>query len=310
MRSIRSSRPHPRALRRGLASLALAIGVVEAAHAGAIAACGGTPATVSPVLQGQGSMESIVFDAQGRLLFTGYASGTLVRLAAPGAAPVTLASGIDQPGGIVPVSTQGAYVGTGNGPGGLLPALGTAGLSYVDFASRTVTPTYRGLAMANGVVQGGDGTIYASDALAASLDRVLPNGTVQRGWLPQGANGLRLAADGRTLYANRSLPAKVLAIDLASGNVSTFYQPPLLADLAFLDGLAIDGHGNLYVAAHLAGEVWRISPSGQACRVAQGLSGPADLAVGQAGQGFRTDSVYVASYGGTLYEIRGAVPGP
>ncbi|MXP22399.1 hypothetical protein GIY30_13725 [Gordonia sp. HNM0687] len=72
----------------------------------------------------------------------------------------------------------------------------------------------------NGLTRGPDGSIYASNDLAASLDKILPNGHVIKGFYQGGGtNGGTVSKDGKTLYVTETftLDAKVLAIDTTTG---------------------------------------------------------------------------------------------
>lgn len=270
--------------------------------------CVDAPAATRVLLQDQGMLESIAFDRAGRLLYTDMSQKALKRLNQPGATPVQVAGDISGPGGIAVVDAHTAYVGTGNGLSGLLPSLGLAGIAKVDLDRGTVTQVVKGLSMANGLVRASDGTFYASDDLSSSLDRVLPDGTVQRGWLAQNSNGLVLSADEKTLYVNQFVPAKVMAIDRATSQLTVLAEPPASGKWAWLDGLEIDASGRLYAAAYWAGEVWRIElKGGSICVLARGLKHPSALAVGRAGQGFAPGSLYVTTHGGMLHELPGVI---
>ena len=276
----------------------------------ALAAPADCPGVGSPrqLTSGRGPLESIAFDPQGRLLFTSITQSALFRLEAPQGAVTTVTSSLKSPGGIAVANEREAYVGTGNTLTGLTPWLGAAGIARVDLGTGAVTQVVKGLAMANGVVRASDGTFYASDDLAKSLDRVLPDGTVQRGWLKLNSNGLALSADERTLYVNQMIPPKVLAVNRASGEVSVVAEAPAGRGWTWLDGLGIDAQGLLYVASYWSGEVWRLSPGGAWCTVARGLVLPSAVAPGVAGSGFDTGSVFVTTHGGALIEVPGAVP--
>jgi sugar lactone lactonase YvrE len=287
---------------------ACAMPVAFAADAGLPPCAGVGP--VSVLLEKQGALESIAFDERGRLLFVDIVSSSLKRVDQPGATPTTVASGLKFPGGIVVTGPQEAHVGTGNSPiNGLLPSLGGAGIAKVDLGSGTVTPVIRGLSMANGVVRAGDGTFYASDDLAKSLDRVLPDGTVQRGWLALNSNGLALSKDDKTLYVNQMLPGKILAVDRATSAVRVIAEAPPNRTWTWLDGLAIDDADLLYVVAYWGGEIWRLDPrDASMCVLASGLSLPSAVAVGKAGSGHAPGSVYVTTHSGRLIEVPNAVP--
>lgn len=257
----------------------------------------------------QGPMESLAFDTAGRLLFTDMSQKSLKRLDLPTATPTTVATGLASPGGIAVANAHEAYVGTGNSLNGLVPALGMAGIAYVDLDTGAVKPYAAGLSMANGLVRASDGSFYASDDLSTSLDRVLPDGTVQRGWLSLNGNGMALSADQKTLYVNQLMPAKVFAVDRASGAVKLVAEAPPARRWTFLDGLDIDGKGLLYVVAYFGGEVWRLDPKdGQMCLLVKGLSLPSAVAVGHAGHGFSATSIYITTHSGRMHEVPSAVP--
>lgn len=292
------------------AALATAFGALVARPAGAAPPdCPGVGAT-RQLTSGRGPLESIAFDRQGRLLFTSITKGALFRLEAPQGAVTTVSDGVKSPGGIAVVNEREAYVGTGNTLTGLTPWLGAAGIARVDLGTGAVTQVVKGLAMANGVVRASDGTFYASDDLAKSLDRVQPDGTVQRGWLKLNSNGLALSGDERTLYVNQMIPPKVLAVDRASSQVSVVAEAPEGRGWTWLDGLGIDRQGLLYVASYWSGEVWRLTPGGAWCTVARGLMLPSSVTPGVGGAGFNPTSVYVTTHGGGLFEVAGAVPAP
>jgi len=261
------------------------------------------------LLDKQGPLESIAFDTSGRLLFTNMTQKALMRMDLPGAVPVTAAAGLASPGGIAVVNEHEAYVGTGNSVNGLIPSLGMAGIAHVDLDTGAVKPFAAGLSMANGMVRAKDGTFYASDDLAKSLDRVLPDGTVQRGWLPLNSNGLALSLDQKTLYVNQLMPAKVFAVDRETGAITLVVEAPPARKWTWLDGLDIDNQGRLYVVAYFGGEVWRVEPrTGQMCVAAKGLSLPSAVAVGHAGHGFTPTSIYISTHSGRLHEVTNAVP--
>jgi len=292
------------------AALATAFGALLAQPASAAPPdCPGVGAP-RQLTSGRGPLESIAFDTQGRLLFTSITQGALFRLEAPQGAVTTVTSSLKSPGGIAVTGSTEAHVGTGNTLTGLAPWLGAAGIARVNLDTGATTQVVKGLAMANGVVRASDGTFYASDDLAKSLDRVLPDGTVQRGWLKLNSNGLALSADERTLYVNQMIPPKVLAVERASGLVRVVAEAPEGRGWTWLDGLGIDRQGLLYVASYWSGEVWRLTPAGAWCTVARGLTLPSAVTPGAAGAGFDTRSVYVTTHGGGLFEVPGAVPAP
>lgn len=295
--------------RVGLAAALAVCGIQAHAADSGLPDCPGVGA-VKVLLEKQGALESLAFDTSGRLLFSDIASSKLLRLDQPAGTPVTVASGISFPGGVVVTGARDAYIGTGNGPiNGLLPSLGGAGIAHVNLGDGSVKQVITGLSMSNGVVRASDGTFYASDDLAKSLDRVLPDGTVQRTWLKLNSNGLALSKDEKTLYVNQMLPAKILAVDRATSAVRVLAEAPATRTWTWLDGLAIDDAGTLYVVAYWGGEIWRLDPKdGSMCLLAKGLSMPAAVAVGKAGSGYAASSIYVTTHSGRLHEVPNAVP--
>ena len=281
-------------------------GVAQASDPG-MPDCGGVGA-LRVLEDKQGAIEALAFLPSGKLVYSNNLSGTVKRKDGPDIAAVQVAEGLKSPGGIVVNSEHDIMIGTGNGLGGLLPSMGLAGIARVNLDSGAVTQEIKGLSMANGLVRAEDGTYYASNDFAKSLDRVLPDGTVQRKWLAQNGNGLALSKDGKTLFVNQFLPAAIKAVNLADGQVRDHAKVPSQRSLALLDGLAIDDQGNLYVVAYLSGEVWRASPQGDLCRLVSGLSLPSAVAVGQPGQGYQTSSLYIVSHSGKLMELPGAIP--
>ena len=266
-------------------------------------------AVPTPLLSKAGTVESLAFDGQGRLLFTDLIKGTLTVLAKRDGLPAVLASGIKSPGGIALADNPAeVFVGYGNDLSGLFPTAGKAGVVKVNLQTGVVSPYAQGLSSANGVVRGSDGTIYASNALSSYLGRVLPDGTVEPRWLKQTGNGLALSSDGKTLFLNQSLfPSRVMKVDLATNEVSTVATAPAGQRMSFFDGLATSEDGTLFIAVYLTGQVWSVSPQGQMCVLAKGLSLPTAIAAGSGKAGFASTSLFVSSHGGSIVELPGVL---
>ena len=79
---------------------------------------------------------------------------------------------------------------------------------------------------------------------------------------------------------------------------------------AGLDGLARDDGGRFFVAANLAGEVWRVDDRDRICALARGIQSPSALGFGGGGAGFPGESLYVVTFGGRLIEIPNATGAP
>ncbi len=297
--------PYPR-----LTAATVAAALIAAAPAGAastLPACPGSRPPLRALLTGQGQLESLAFDAAGRLLFTDRTRKALLVLDRRGARPRVLATGIADPGGIALDPKGRIYVGFGNNiaNGRAAPAAGRAGLYVVDPRTGRTRVFARGLSMANGVVRAKDGTFYASDDFQPSVDRISPRGRVERAWSTAPfTNGLALDATGRHLFANRSgSPTAILRIDTRTGRFATWAHPPAADGGAFLDGLTRGKGTTLYAAAFGAGEVWRIDARRRLCALARGEVGLSSVAVGPGRRGFPRTALYAAGYGGKLLEL-------
>lgn len=286
-----------------LGALLASPGAALAAGTG-VQACAGTGPTTTVVRDGSW-LESSAFDPVGQLLYTDVISGKITALGAPGGPRRSLGR-VALPGGMRPTADGRMALASGN----TYPQLiGGASVYLLDTATGAKTRIASRLVGANGLAHDvATGTTYTSDELDSRIDRVGPGGAVTlKWWRGAGApNGLALSADGRTLYANLSGTAKVIAIDTATGATRTVYRVPGLAPLP--DGLAIDDAGRLYLALYFAGEVLRLDPStGVACRLARGLTLPTSVAIPPAGGAFDAASVYVTQWG-AVKRIAAAVP--
>jgi hypothetical protein len=68
-----------------------------------------------------------------------------------------------------------------------------------------------------------------------------------------------------------------------------------------------DTRDHLFVAANLAGEVWRVDGLGRFCRVTSGLDNPSAVALGSGEHGFSRKNLYVVEFGGHVSEVKGAL---
>jgi sugar lactone lactonase YvrE len=271
------------------------------------------PAALRVLRSGLGVLESAIVDARGRLFFTsqtwdGLARGAVLRLDRPDAEPVAVVGGIASPGGLAFDEHGRLIVGYGNSlAGGLLGnVVGRAGLLRIDpdTGEREIYAT--GLSMANGVARTGDGMIFASDDVGTHIDRVDPHGTVQRRWAKvPSANGLAIDPTGRYLYAAQTFaPAAIRRIDIADpANVTTHAQPRLSGRAAYLDGMAIDAVGRLYVAANGAGQIWHVDTDGTIRALARGLTFPSAVALGHGPDGFSDGNLYAVTFSGDIVAL-------
>jgi DNA-binding beta-propeller fold protein YncE len=78
------------------------------------------------------------------------------------------------------------------------------------------------------------------------------------GFPPFGANGLALNADESTLFIANTGDDRVLSLDMATGELSVFTE-----SINGADGLAMDAHGYLWVAANQADKIVMLEPTGK-----------------------------------------------
>ena len=301
------------------AMLTAALGLVMAPAAGAVDPCPNQPEK-RMVAEGFGTLESIVVDRQGRVIFSetpGTAGpGHLLRIGRRGARPREIAAGIDAPGGLVLAPQgRGLIAGFGNRiPNGAVGNISPqAGLYGVDPLTGEKRLYAEGLMMANGVARGPGGVIYTSDDVGIGIDRIGPTGQVTNRWASVvSGNGLEVDRAGEWLYvATTFRPAAIDRVLISDpSRVEAFYRAPLGDISAGLDGMAIDGQDNLYVATVLAGEIWRVSNAGRACRLAEGIPMASDVAFGKTTRKgrFHRGNLYVTSFTGTVTELRGVRP--
>ena len=294
-----------------LLSAAAAIAAVLAAPAASsyaagtgVAACTGAGPTTTLVRDGSW-LESSAFDGAGRLIYTDAISGKLAALDAPGAPRRSLGRAV-LPGGLSLAADGRLALASGNT---LSRVVGGASVYLLDTATGGKTRIASKLVGANGLAHDPfSGTTYTSDEFASQIDRVGPDGKVTLSWWhgTGGVNGLALSPDGRTLYANLSTLARVVAIDTETRVARTIYRVPGLVPLP--DGIALDRDGRLYVAVYFAGEVLRIDPStGAACRLARGLTLPTSVAIPPADGPWDARSVYVTQ-ASAVKRIANAIP--
>jgi sugar lactone lactonase YvrE len=232
----------------------------------------------------------------------------VLRIDRPGADPVALARGIGGPGGLALDAQGRLIVGFGDSlQGGLIGnVVGRGGLLLVDRDSGEYKTWVKGLGMANGVARAPDGTIFASNDFGTHIERVAPNGKIERRWAKLwSANGLAIGPNGRYLYAAQTFTRAAIArIELAiPRNVTTHAAPKLAAGGALLDGLAIDPGGRLYVAANGAGQIWRVERDGTICALARGLKFPSAIALGHGAAGFSDGNLYAVTFSGDIVAL-------
>jgi sugar lactone lactonase YvrE len=161
----------------------------------------------------------------------------------------------------------------------------------------------------NAIALDGRGTLYVTDSILGAIWRIR-DGHGAEIWLrhesleglaeinpfPLGANGI--AYDGSRLLVANTEKRQVVEIPIeASGEPGTPRVVQVFGPGAYLDGVALDVAGNLYIAAAGRSEVVRLDRADEVALVAvaeDGLSLPASLAFATRGTARRT--LYVTNF--------------
>ena len=122
------------------------------------------------------------------------------------------------------------------------------------------------------------------------------------------ANGLVVDPSGRYLYAAQTFgPPQIARIPIANpANVTTFAAGTPEDGNAILDGMTRDRWGNLYVAANVGGQIWRVDRRGRICVLARGLRNPSAVAFGHGFGRFHAGDLYAVTFAGDVVKLPGA----
>ena len=193
-----------------------------------------------------------------------------------------LASADAQPANDVPA-------GRDDGPGADVP-MGACGTGRPDLSA---------LPGAEGLVIGGDGTMYFSQD--GAIGRMRPGMAAETSWvtLPTEAStvfGLAISAARHTLYAASPSAMRIYTIDLA---LPTPAAVALAFDAGQANGLTVGPDGALYYSDSAADAVFRVDAAGARTQVSTGsFNGANGVAFGPDG------AMYVDNYGdGTLTRV-------
>jgi hypothetical protein len=295
-------------------SLILAgFGIAASSALAAMPDCAG-PVFQKTIYSDQGVLESVVAGGKGKLFVSGTDgssdSALLRRYGKPGAGPKVISTAGAGPGGL---AWAGKRLLWGNGNTQAKGSVGdvnpTASLFSVLPSTGGRKTISKSLGMANGIARARNGAIFASNALGEKLDRISPAGATQHGWASvHTANGLAVSPNGKYLFANQTLavPSAIARIEIADpSNVTTWFTAEA-PGVGGLDGLTVDEDGNLYAAAWLAGQIWKITPDHEACILASGITQPSNVAFGKGRTGFSKGMLYAVSFGGEIVQIKGA----
>jgi sugar lactone lactonase YvrE len=164
------------------------------------------------------------------------------------------------------------------------------------YVTDTVGPDGKGAVWS--VPQGGAASLWAQSELLAG------DGSAGFG-IPLGPNGV--AIHGRTVFVGLTEPSSIAAIPIsdngASGSVS------IVADLTTaradggpiaVDGIEIDGDGNIYVAAPLDHAIYKLAAGGGDVETvatgADGLDAPVNVALG-------SNALYISNFSAALGDV-------
>lgn len=291
-------------MRRASLSVALIVAatVLTAPQAQAAPVCAGAghaPVLVADVGE---PIEGAIVDGQGRMYVTVTASNRVLRIDAPGAPPVPVAS-VPGPGALAIAADGSLLVGYGTDASVLVGDSARPGkIGRIDVATGALTPLASGLSAANGMAVASDGTIYATNDFGQLVGRVLPNGVVQPEWarVPS-ANGAVL--DANYLYVARTfVNPGVTRIPLANPGA-----PESMVNFGPIDspdGLTLDGRGRPVVPLNVPGQVVRVDPGG-VCQLVGGLMFTSAVTYGHGSGGFSAGRLFAVGFTGTVHEIIG-----
>lgn len=221
------------------------------------------------IVEGVGNLENLDSDGAGGFYVTGIVDGYLAHVSADGTFE-KLVTGLQHPAG-VRVAGRSVYFLTGDG---VTDPPGT--LQRYDLDTGAVTVLRTGLNGPNGLLLLPDGDLLIStiglSRAPTGIARYRPStGEFTESWssLPL-TNGLALAPDGQSIYAG-NLTMRIFRIPLHSPpDAQVVAGPPNL--LTVPDDMEATRAGDLYVADHGVGAIYRVDPAtGTGCAIITGL---------------------------------------
>ncbi|MEV3965117.1 SMP-30/gluconolactonase/LRE family protein [Nocardia sp. NPDC050193] len=221
------------------------------------------------IVEGVGNLENLDSDGAGGFYVTGIVDGYLAHVSADGTFE-KLITGLQHPAG-VRVAGRSVYFLTGDG---VTDPPGT--LQRYDLDTGAVTVLRTGLNGPNGLLLLPDGDLLIStiglSRAPTGIARYRPStGEFTESWSPLPlTNGLALAPDGQSIYTG-NLTMRIFRIPLHSpADAQVVAGPPNL--LTVPDDMEATRAGDLYVADHGVGAVYRVDPAtGTGCAIITGL---------------------------------------
>jgi len=237
--------------------------------------------------------EDFTFDTEGNLVTVSLQNGALMKTPYGGPAQLVVPGISDFARGIRPLTN-----------GELAIADPLSGSVVKVAANGSVSTLLSGMPDPNGLVVGTDGFLYVTHGEGGEVRRInASTGEFTKLVDTPGRSydGIAFSLDYQTLYFNEEV-GTVNALDIASGNVTTFATIPLTE---ILDGMTLDECGNLYVV-EMAGIIWRVSPEGVVenfYEVSEGFAFIPAVAFGSGVGGWKRDHVYIMNFKGGVYEV-------
>ncbi|WP_039826176.1 SMP-30/gluconolactonase/LRE family protein [Nocardia testacea] len=221
------------------------------------------------IVEGVGNLENLDSDGAGGFYVTGIVDGYLAHVSADGTFE-KLVTGLEHPAG-VRVAGRSVYFLTGDG---VTDPPGT--LRRYDLDTGAVTVLRTGLNGPNGLLLLPDGDLLISTIgvtrATTGIARYRPStGEFIESWSPLPlTNGLALAPDGESIYTG-NLTMRIFRIPLrAPADAQVVAGPPNL--LTVPDDMEATRTGDLYVADHGVGAIYRVDPAtGSGCAIITGL---------------------------------------
>lgn len=299
---------------RKTAAAAAALGLA------AFSAVAAPTANAAPVCPGAGqptvrvasvpgaALQALTVDPAGRAYTADLASGRVLRIDAPGAAPVTVAT-VPNAGGLAWTPDGKLLIGYGSDAQVTVgDTVRAAGIVRYDPANGAVTPVARGLSAASGITVDHHGVIYATNDLGSLVGRVYPNGAVQADWARfPSANGGVLDPANQYLYVSRTFANPgVSRIPIANPGA-----PQSMLDLSGPDALAapddptLDSLQRPVVPFNPSGRIIRIDAPNRYCELGTGDPMTSILTYGRGTAGFSAGRLFAATFNGSVYEIPG-----
>lgn len=183
-------------------------------------------------------------------------------------------------------------------------------------------PGTEALLYPNGVAFDKRGNLYVTDMIGGAVWRVVPGKPAER-WvqhellagdnslsfgIPVGANGIAARDDAVYVGVTEKKTSVTIPI-LGDGSAGVPQVYAQLQGLYYIDGIALDSHGDVYVAAVGMIEIVRVHRDGSVdtlATAADGLDGPTSLTFGPGDSG--TQDLYVANNSAADQQPGG--PGP